>query len=121
MRRVIFLTFLGSIIAVPAMAQTSCVAPDRPGSIDGATATLDQIKAAVSAAKQFIASSDTYQACLGKEIDDQKAAATKDKPFDQSIATRNLALVDANQKSKEFVGATVNAAVAQYNKAHPAK
>ena len=121
MRVLIGLAFLGSIVAGSAMAQTVCVAPDQPASIDGATVTLDQLKAAVSAAKQFIASSDTYQACLGKEIDDQKAAATPDKPFDKAIADRDTGLAAANQKMKENVGASVNAAIAIYKKAHPAQ
>ena len=119
MRGLICLAFVGSIIAGPAMAQTACVAPDQPASIDGATATLDQLKAAVSAAKQFIAASDTYQACLGKEIDDKKAAATADKPFDKAFATRNTELAATNQKMKEAVGGSVNAAIATYKKAHP--
>jgi hypothetical protein len=102
------------------MAQTSCVAPDRPASIDGTTVTLDQIKASVSAAKQFMASSDAYQGCLGKEVEAQKAAATPDKPFDKAIETRDIALALANQKMKEDVGTSVNAAVAVYKKAHPA-
>jgi len=121
MRTFICLVFLGSVFAAPSMAQTSCVAPDQPTSIDGATVTLDQLRAAISGAKQFIASSDAYQACLGKEIDDQKAAATRDKPFDKAIATRNLALADTNQKAKESVGASVNTAIAAYKKAHPAQ
>jgi hypothetical protein len=121
MRLFIYLTFVGCIVAVPAMAQTSCTAPDQPAPIDGTTVTLDQLRAAISAAKQFIATSDDYQACLGKEIEVQKAAATRDKPFDKAIADRNLALADTNQKMKESVGASVNAAIVAYKKAHPAQ
>jgi hypothetical protein len=120
MRRLICLAFLGGIVAAPAMAQTTCTPPDQPASIDGSTASLDQLKAAISAAKQFIASSDAYQLCLGNDIDTQKAAATPDKPFDKTIATRDMALGAANQKLKESVGASVNAAIAAYKKAHPA-
>jgi hypothetical protein len=120
MRGLICLAFLGSIVVAPAMAQTSCVAPDQPASIDGATITLDQLRASISTAKQFMASSDAYQTCLGNEIDVQKAAATPDKPFDKAIATRNIALAASNQKMKESVGASVNGAIAAYKKAHPA-
>ena len=119
MRRLICLAFLGSVVASAASAQTSCVAPDQPATVDGATVTLDDLKAAIGATKQFMASSDAYQACLGKEIDTQKAAATSDKPFDKTIATRNLALADTNQKMKESAGASVNAAIVAYKKAHP--
>ena len=120
MRGFICLAFLGSVIAAPAMAQSGCTAPDQPAGVDGATVTLDGLKAAIGAAKQFILSSDSYQLCLGKEIDDQKAAATADKPFDTTIASRNIALAAANQKMKESVGASVNAAITTYKKAHPA-
>jgi hypothetical protein len=119
MRGFICLAFLGSIVVGPAIAQTSCVAPDQPASIDGTTITLDQLKASINTAKQFMASSDAYQECLGKEIEVQKAAATPDKPFDKAIISRNLALVASNQKMKENVGASVNAAIATYKKAHP--
>ena len=106
--------------AAPAMAQTHCVAPAQPESVDGANITSEQLNASIRAAKQFMAVSDTYQDCLGKEIDTQKAAATADKRFDKAIADRNLALVASNQKMKENVGASVNAAIATYKKAHPA-
>ena len=121
MRGIVCLVFLGCLVAVPATAQTSCVAPQRPADIDGTTVTLDQLKAAISTVKQFLASSDTYQDCLGKEVDTQKAAATREKPFDQTIADRNLALANSNQEMKESVGASVNAAITAYKKAHPAK
>lgn len=119
MRGFICLAFLATMLAAPAVAQTRCAAPDQPASVDGTTITLDQLKSSISAAKQFMTSSDAYQACLGKEIDDQKAAATPDKPFDKAIANRNLALAASNQKTKENVGASVNAAIAAYKKAHP--
>ena len=121
MRGFICLVFVGSVVAAPSMAQTNCVAPDQPMSIYGATVTLDQLKAAISVAELFIASSDAYQACLSKEIDDQTAAATRDKPFDKAIATRNLTLAETNQKLKVSVGASVNNAIAAYKKAHPAQ
>jgi hypothetical protein len=97
-------------------AQTNCAAPDQPATVDGAAITSDQLKASVAAARQFMALSDAYQDCLGKEINVQKAAATPDK----AVADRNLALVASNQKMKETVGASVNAAIAAYKKAHPA-
>jgi prophage DNA circulation protein len=99
-----------------APAQSSCAAPDTPGAADGAAITSDQLKASVAAARHFMALSDAYQDCLGKEINGQKAAATPDK----AVADRDLTLVASNQKMKETVGASVNAAIAAYKKAHPA-
>ena len=109
----------GDTAAAPAMPPTRCEAPDQPSAIDGTAITLDQLNASIRAAKQFMAASDTYQDCLGKEIVAQKAAATTDKPLDKAIASRDLALVAENQKMKENVGASVNGAIATYKKAHP--
>ena len=119
MRGLICLAFLGTIVAMPAMAQSACVAPDTPATIDGASVTLDQLKAAIGTAKNFIAGSDTYQDCLGKEVQASKSASDASKP-DPDVAKRNQALADANQKAKESVGASVNAAIAAYKKGHPA-
>ena len=119
MRGLVCLAFLGSIITMPAMAQSACFAPDTPAAIDGATTTLDQLKAAIGAAKNFIARSDDYQDCLGKEVQASKSPSDASKP-DPDVAKRNQALADASQKAKEGVGASVNAAIAAYKKAHPA-
>lgn len=110
---------LGS--AAPVLAQSACVAPIAPAAIDGATVTADQLRGARTDVQNFIAQSDVYQECLGKEIDDAKAQATADKkPFDQSLATAAVAKADANQKMKEKVGGEFNNAVGAYKKAHPA-
>jgi len=116
----------GTVIApsyAPAAAAdiptTRCDAPDTPSAVDGTAITLDQLNASIRAARQFMAASDAYQDCLGKEIDAQKAAATPAKPFNQAIAERDLALAAENQKIKENVGASVNAAIATYKMAHP--
>ena len=99
-----------------APAQSGCVAPDTPATVDGGAITSDHLKASVMAARQFMALSDAYQDCLGKEINGQKAAATPDK----AVTDRDLALVASNQRTKETIGASVNAAIAAYKKAHPA-
>lgn len=111
---------LGS--AAPALAQSACTEPAAPAAVDGTTATADQIRAAIAAAKGFIAQSDVYQECLGKEVEAAKAQAAADKkPFDQSIADTAMAKADANQKEKEKVGADINASIGVYKKAHATK
>ena len=111
----------GTGLAAPDMAPTHCDPPAQPASIDGTTATLDQLEISIASAKQFMAASDSYQDCLGEEMDARKPAATADKPFDKAIADRDLALVVSNQKMKENVGTSVNAAIATYKKNHPAQ
>jgi len=111
---------LGAMGTVPAFADDSCQAPPVPPPIDGATATRDQVVAAVNAAKSYIAASDAYQQCIGDYIAAQKADAAKNKvPFDPAIEQAESAKVDANQASKQRVGDAVNAAVGAYKKAHP--
>ena len=105
----------------PDVGPTRCDAPDQPSTIDGATASLDQLKASITAAKEYMAASNSYQDCLDKEINAQRAAATPQRPFDKAIADRNLALASVNQKMKENIGASVNAAIATFKKAHPAE
>jgi hypothetical protein len=109
----------GRIDGAPVMAETRCSAPVQPSTIDGATATLDQLNHSITEAKSFMVRSDAYQDCLGGEIDAQKSAATRQKLFDEAITDRNLTLVVANQKTKENVGSSINAAIASYKKAHP--
>ena len=110
-----------SLGAMPALAQSACMAPIAPAAVDGASVTADQLRAAIADAKNFIAQSDVYQECLGKELDAAKQQAVTDKKkFDQSIADAAMAKADANQKMKEKVGAEANNAIAAYKKAHPA-
>jgi len=105
--------------AVPAMAQATCTAPDAPAPVDGTTATRDQLVAGITAAKAFIAASDTYQQCILDDISKQKAAATKDKPFDPNIEKAETAKGLANQADKVKVGDQINGAVGAYKKLHP--
>ena len=61
--------------AVPALAQPACTEPPMPRSVDGANVNADQLRAAVAAAKDFIAQSDVYQNCLVGELDAAKTQA----------------------------------------------
>jgi hypothetical protein len=105
--------------AAPAMAQSACKAPTAPAAVDGAKVTVDQLKAAISDAKAFIAASDTYQTCVGDELNKQKAAATPDKPFDPAIEAAAMVKVNDNQAQKQKVGDAINGAIGDYKKAHP--
>jgi hypothetical protein len=120
-KSIILAAALLAVSAAPVLAQSTCTAPIAPAAVDGATATIEQVRGAVKDAKDFIAQSDVYQTCIGKELDDAKAKAAADKvPFDKSIATAAMAKADDNQKMKEKVGAEANGAVQAYKKAHPA-
>lgn len=94
------------------IAETRCIAPDQPSTIDGVTLTLDQLNQSINEAKSFMVKSDAYQDCLVAEIEAQKAAATRQKPLDEAITGRNLTLVVANQRIKENAGSSINEAIA---------
>jgi len=111
-----------------AFAQANCSMPIPPAAPDGRTASQQQIAAAVTDAKNFIAQSDVYQNCLLDYVRTQKeqaAEALKDKdnkdkkPFDPYIETQIQQQIDSNQAAKVRTGAEINAAVNDFKLAHP--
>ena len=96
--------------ATPALAQTVCTEPAPPTAVDGNTATLDQMRAAVAGAKDFISKSDVYQSCIATDLDAKKKAAGT-TPLDPGVQQVALAKVAANQAAKDKVAADINAQV----------
>jgi hypothetical protein len=101
--------------ATPAMAQTVCVEPTPPTMVDGKTANHDQVLALVTQTKDFVAKSDTYQSCIGADLDTKKAAAAKGgAAFDEQVHQVAMAKVAANQQLKDKLVADTNIQVAFY-------
>jgi hypothetical protein len=99
------------------MAQEACVEPPAPAPVDGAQVNEEQMRAAMAAARNFIAQSDVYQACLASTVDAAKTQATADgKPLDPAVESTAKAKADANQKVKERVGVEINTAISVYKK-----
>jgi hypothetical protein len=111
----IFLTAL-VMGAGPAMAQNAvCIEPVLPAAVDGKTAKHDQMLAAISQTKDFVAKSDVYQQCVADDLEAKKAAAAKaGTPFDEQLHTVAMAKVAANQQAKDKLVADTNAAVGFY-------
>ncbi|MEJ1969260.1 MAG: hypothetical protein WDN03_11610 [Rhizomicrobium sp.] len=109
---------LGS--AVPAAADSLCAEPIAPASVDGSTATADQLKANLADVKTFIKQSDDFQDCLNREyvaaLDDAKK---NKKDPDPAWDTTRKNKIEANQALKEKVGAEYNAAAHAYMAKHP--
>ncbi len=104
-----------------AMAANACVRPEPPAVLDGAAATMDQLLALKAQVAGFIATSDTYQTCMEKDLAAQRAAAKAARTkFPEETAKAIMSQVDANQADKEKAGAGFNAAVKAYKAAHPA-
>ena len=106
--------------AVPAAAESMCSEPIAPAAIDGNTATVAQLSAAVADVKTFLKQSDDYQVCLIKELNDAKDAARKaKKDVDPALVDDTTKKIQANQSLKEKVGAEYNAAANAYKAKHP--
>jgi hypothetical protein len=109
------------MLAGPVMAQDACSRPTAPGTIDGSTATKDQLLASRAAAQAFIAASDSYQECVLAGVTAQREAAkAAKKKFDEKIAKAAQVTIDANQVDKQATGDNLNTAVRAYKAAHPA-
>jgi len=70
-----------------AQLSDDCDAPAQPSVPDGATATLEQMKAGQTQVKEFVAGGEVYLACLAKTIDNAE----------RSAEDRNLAIAEYNQ------------------------
>ena len=103
--------------ASPALADSLCVEPAMPAPVDGAALTADQMRAAMSDARNFIAQSGLYQECLLKEVEAAKAQATAaGQPFEPMIETSARLKVEASRKAQEKAGTAANTAMAAYKK-----
>lgn len=101
------------------VAQDACVVPAQPAPVDGAQVSEDQMRAAAAAARNFIAQSDVYQACLANVLDAAKTQASADgQPLDPNLEATIKAKADANQKVKERVGIEINTAISVYKQTH---
>ena len=118
MRILLFLTVL-LCAGAPAVAQPVCTEPPMPPAVDGTNVKPDQLRAAVTAAKGFIAESDVYQNCLLSELDAAKTqASTEGHPLDPTVESQMRVKLATNQKTKEKVGTEINTAIDVFKKTH---
>jgi hypothetical protein len=118
--------FLGNVLviglAASAFAQDQCVAPTAPAIPDGTRATPPQIADAQNEIKVFATASDSFQACLAREIGRQKELATKNSAeVDPPIPAALSAKAAAQRKDVEKVAAAWGATVDAFNKAQARK
>jgi hypothetical protein len=113
------LAVLTALGAAPAFA-VDCQPPIAPVAPNGHTISQQDLSAAVSDAKNYIAQSDVYQQCMLDSVQAQKKQAVEDKkPFDSYIETSTQKKIDDNQKTKIRVGSEINTAVSDFKMAHP--
>lgn len=107
-------------LAAPSLALADCQRPAAPASVDGKTATMEQLQAAKVAVTTFISDSDAYQGCLVDAFKAKKQAADAAKTkLDPALAKEVDAKVSENQADKQRVGTDFNGAVKAYRAAHP--
>jgi hypothetical protein len=108
------------VLMTPALAQGAvCTEPAPPGTVNGATATVQQIVAFRTQVIAFRDQSDTYQACVAADLDAKTKAATAAAPLDPGVRQVALAKVAANQAAKDKAVADLNAQIKIYQAAHP--
>ena len=124
MRRLLLIAiFIGGMVFSSsgrgALAQEECAQPPAPKPVNGASVSEQQMRAAAAAARNFIAQSNLYQACLTDALDAARTeAAAAGKPADARLEESLRARAAAAQKAKEDVGARINAALIVYKKTH---
>ena len=115
-KKIAFIVTAALLGATPALAQNAvCVEPTLPAMVDGNTVTHDQLVAAITQAKDYMAKSDVYQQCIVADLEAKKQAAAKaGTPFDEQLQQVALAKAAANQQSKDKLAADLNAQSALY-------
>jgi hypothetical protein len=110
--------------SVPALAGECGGAPIPPdlSGLNGATASIQQMKDAIGDFKSFQSATDQYQACLIANLKAKKLAAANakhPKPVDPSIIAGTNSEITARQSTKAQLGQQLNAQIIAYKKAHP--
>lgn len=120
MKATLLQTALLCLLATGARAQDACVEPVAPDPVDGSRVSGEQLRAAMTATREFMAQSDLYQFCLSREVDAGKAlAATETRSFDAALETDARERIEASQRAKEKAGLSINTAITVYKHAHP--
>jgi hypothetical protein len=106
--------------AAPSFADDSCQAPPVPASVDGATATIDVMRAGMKAVNDYQAAVGTYQQCIADYVTAQNAQADKDKkPHDAAMIQAEGDKATAADAGKQKAVNSINASITAYKAAHP--
>ena len=117
-RKILLAGAIAVVFASPAWAQDQCVAPAAPEIPDGGKATSAQITAAQAIVKSYADASDTYQACMAREIARQKDLAKQTNvEFDPQIQAAIEVKAAAQRKDVQRIAAMWGATVDAFNAA----
>jgi len=109
-------TVIAAILLTSPAIGSACEYPERPALPEGGTATKQEMIAAQTAVKAFLASIDEYLDCIEQEEKD--AIAAMDNPDEETIERRDELLskrFDAANEEKFLFGEQWNQQVRAYN------
>jgi hypothetical protein len=114
------LTVFAAGMAACSPTPPSCTAPVAPPTVDGSSATEQQMTAAHDAVVKFQKESDTYQTCLVTAIAQHRSnppffSRFYDDGFESGLEEKK----HQNQLDKERVVGEFNSGVRVYNEMHP--
>ncbi len=115
MKNLIRAVAAAALLAAPAIG-LACEYPERPTLPDGSTASKEEMIAAQTAVKAFLASVDEYLDCIEQEEKD--AIAALENPDEETIKRRDELLskrFDAANEEKFLFGEKWNQQVRAYN------
>ena len=115
MNKLIKMSAALTAFAAPAFA-LACDYPERPALPDGNTAAKEEMIAAQSTVKEFLADVDEYLACI--EQAEKDAVAELDSPDEETLQRRDELLTkrfDAANEEKFLFGEQWNQQVRAYN------
>lgn len=104
-----------ALLAAPAIG-LACEYPERPTLPDGSSASKEEMIAAQTAVKAFLAAVDEYLDCIEQE--ERDAIAAMESPDEETIKRRDELLskrFDAANEEKFLFGETWNQQVRAYN------
>jgi hypothetical protein len=120
MKNLIKLLVISVVLSLPAIS-LACDYPERPTLPDGGSAAKEDMIAAQSAVKSFLAAVDEYLGCIEQE--EKVAIEAMDNPDEETIKRRDDLLAkrfDAANEEKFMFGEQWNQQVRAYNAAKSA-
>ena len=97
MKATLLQTALLCLLATGARAQSQCVEPVAPEPVDGSRIGAEQLRAAMTEVREFMAQSDLYQFCLSREVEAGKYDVL---PLDEGThAAQDVVVAHAGQRT----------------------
>ncbi|HKQ10441.1 MAG TPA: hypothetical protein VJS85_04565 [Rhizomicrobium sp.] len=97
-------------------AGDNCRAPSMPATIDGFTASREQVVAGMEAEKRYAAASDAFERCIQDFVMARKLQAeSSGHPVNMSVAIIENHRIIASQRNRKIVTARIHTAIRNFN------